>query len=210
MKTLLFFICSHPGLFLVLIGVIGESVCDWKELKTSILKIVFVLLLVVGLVAEFWEAAKSDRDVAVLQQQTATLVASNLELEKQIQPRRITKEQNDEIIRDLYSWRFIKNKCEVHITVAGYDTEARVFAQQISDVLANKCGFKVLLDTGINLLKPISGFGTKFASHDPPPPGARDISRALARLSISPMSAEVSTNIQDGVLNIEIYPKPLE
>ena len=192
----------------MLIGVVGESVCDWKELKTSILKIVFVLLLVVGLVAEFWEAAKSDRDVAVLQQKTATLVASNLELEQRIQPRRITPEQKEDIIRHLYKWRFIKDKCEVHITVEGYDTEARVFAEQIGDVLSTKCGFKVFLNEGINATPP-SGFGTRFESHDPPPAGARDIALALKNLPISPINGEVSKNVQDGILNIEVYPKPL-
>jgi|ERR1035437_808166 hypothetical protein len=209
MKTLLFFICSHPGLFLVLIGVVGESVCDWKELKTSILKIVFVLLLVIGLVAEFWEAAKSDRDVAVLQHQTAVLVASNLELEKQIQPRRIEPEQRAEIIRQLHSWRFIKDKCSVKIRVQPSDVEAKIFAEQIGDMLAEQCGFQTYTDEGFNASF-ASAFGTKFTVHDPPPPGAREIARALKQLRIEPVTVDMSTNNEDGVLKIEVFPKALQ
>lgn len=48
---------------LVLIGVAGEIICDWKEMGVGRLaraKRISAILLVVGLMMEFWEAAKSD------------------------------------------------------------------------------------------------------------------------------------------------------
>jgi hypothetical protein len=63
-------------LLLVLIGVIGEIICDWKEMGVGRLakaKRISAVLLVVGLMMEFWEAAKSDKDVAAAQLQVKQL-----------------------------------------------------------------------------------------------------------------------------------------
>ncbi|MGH7976520.1 MAG: hypothetical protein ACREC8_07650 [Limisphaerales bacterium] len=73
------FIGRHPGLLLVLIGVAGEIICDWKEIGTGRLaraKKISAILLVIGLMMEFWEAAKSDEEIARLTVQAAD---SNLE-----------------------------------------------------------------------------------------------------------------------------------
>src|ERR1700720_2994888 len=61
------FIERHPGLLLVLIGVAGEIFCDWKEMGVGRLakaKRISAILLVIGLMMEFWEAAKSDNEIA--------------------------------------------------------------------------------------------------------------------------------------------------
>src|SRR5437867_3871593 len=65
------FVARHPGLVLVLIGVIGEVIFDWKEMegKSAWGKRISAILLVVGLAIEFIEAAKSDREVAILTRQ---------------------------------------------------------------------------------------------------------------------------------------------
>ena len=79
------FVCAHPGLLLVLVGVIGESACDWKDLRRSLPKLLFVLVLVIGLVMEFGEAATSDHDIAVAKdgarraQQTNEVLALKIE-----------------------------------------------------------------------------------------------------------------------------------
>jgi len=73
------FIGRHPGLLFVLLGVIGEVIFDWKEMGTGRLaaaKRLSAVILVFGLLIEFWEATKSDEQVAKLGVQAAD---SNLE-----------------------------------------------------------------------------------------------------------------------------------
>jgi hypothetical protein len=63
------FIGRHPGLLLVLIGVAGEIIFDWKEMGHGRLaygKRISAILLVIGLTMEFWEAAKSDKEIAAI------------------------------------------------------------------------------------------------------------------------------------------------
>src|SRR5258706_10997202 len=63
------FIARHPGLLLVLIGVAGEIIFDWKEMghgRLAYAKRISAILLVVGLMMEFWEAAKSDKEIAAI------------------------------------------------------------------------------------------------------------------------------------------------
>lgn len=59
----------------MLIGVAGEIVCDWKEMdgRLASAKRLSAILLVVGLMIEFWEAAKSDEEIAKLSLQSAQL-----------------------------------------------------------------------------------------------------------------------------------------
>ena len=67
------FVGRHPGLLLVLIGVVGEIICDWKEMEGRLAraKRISAILLVVGLMMEFWEAAVSDTDLADTKERTA-------------------------------------------------------------------------------------------------------------------------------------------
>ncbi len=70
------FVIRHPGLLLVLLGVAGEVICDWKEMEGRLAraKRISAILLVVGLAIEFIEAANSDREVAALGKQAATAI----------------------------------------------------------------------------------------------------------------------------------------
>lgn len=62
------FVFRHPGLLLVLIGVAGEVYFDWHDMsgRKGIAKRVSAIVLIIGLIIEFGEAAKSDREVAAL------------------------------------------------------------------------------------------------------------------------------------------------
>jgi hypothetical protein len=61
------FSTRHPGILLVLLGVAGEVIFDWKEMKGRLAwaKRLSALVLIAGLILEFSEAAKSDKDVSV-------------------------------------------------------------------------------------------------------------------------------------------------
>jgi hypothetical protein len=80
------FIGRHPGLLLVLIGVAGEIACDWKEMdgRLARAKRISAILLVVGLMMEFWEAAKSDREIAATKERTALVESNNLVLQANV------------------------------------------------------------------------------------------------------------------------------
>lgn len=60
------FATRHPGILLVLLGVAGEIIFDWKDMKGRLAwaKRISALVLIAGLILEFSEAAKSDKDVA--------------------------------------------------------------------------------------------------------------------------------------------------
>jgi len=60
------FATRHPGILLVLLGVAGEVIFDWKEMKGKMAwaKRLSAIILIAGLILEFYEAAKSDKVVA--------------------------------------------------------------------------------------------------------------------------------------------------
>lgn len=70
------FILRHPGLLLVLVGVAGEVICDWKDMSGRLAraKKISAILLVIGLAVEFIEAAKSDKELAETKERTAVAV----------------------------------------------------------------------------------------------------------------------------------------
>jgi hypothetical protein len=70
----------HPGIVLVLFGVIGEVGCDWKEMggRLARAKKLSAVLLIIGLVLEFWDAAKSDNEVRALSQKIAKIDPLNV------------------------------------------------------------------------------------------------------------------------------------
>ena len=67
------FLARHPGLLLVLVGVAGEVLFDWPEMKGKRVwgKRLSAIILVLGLVLEFVEAAKSDNEVTATKERTA-------------------------------------------------------------------------------------------------------------------------------------------
>jgi hypothetical protein len=81
------FATRHPGLLLVLLGVVGEVFFDWPEMtgKRAFGKKLSALVLVVGLVMEFAEAAKSDREVASMNERTALIESNNLALSLRVE-----------------------------------------------------------------------------------------------------------------------------
>jgi hypothetical protein len=86
------FIGRHPGLLLVLIGVVGEIVCDWKEIGVGRLaraKKISAILLIVGLMMEFWEAAKSDNELAATKERTALIESQVAGLNKEAADARV-------------------------------------------------------------------------------------------------------------------------
>jgi hypothetical protein len=60
------FATRHPGILLVLFGVGGEVVFDWKDMKGRLAwaKRLSAIVLIAGLILEFSEAAKSDKEVS--------------------------------------------------------------------------------------------------------------------------------------------------
>ena len=173
----------------------------------------FWLMVVWGLALELvafgFAFMASNKEIEGLQHKVEDLRASNDALEAQIQPRRITPEQKNKIIRDLYAWRFIEDKCSVKIWVQRFDVEANVFASQIAHILADDCGFKVEFNADVASSSPLT-FGTQFWTHDPAPAGARAISRALKELPLNPMDVELQTNFQNDVLQINVHTKPMQ
>jgi hypothetical protein len=121
---------KHPGVVLVLIGVFGEIALEWKKTKDAWLKKAFWVLLIMGLVLEFREAAKSDLEAAKLEQ-------SNLELQIKLQPRTITTQQ----VRDFMDLtKSITNKIYIKVIVGDSDGETERFAGKIRSML-DEAGF---------------------------------------------------------------------
>ena len=157
------FILRHPGILLVLIGVAGEVVFDWSEMsgRKAFAKRLSALVLILGLVLEFFEAAESDKDVAqareraavaesntVLMQITVAQLNSNnlvlrsnvLALELRVQDRTITPEMRDQAVKLLGGSSGGKT---VHVSVnyGSAGGEAIRYAGQIQQMFA-AAGFK--------------------------------------------------------------------
>lgn len=73
-KSVRFFCWEHPGILIVVIAVLGEVICDWNRKKTlkERLKKFFGMLLVAGLCIEIAEAIKSDKKVALAENDAAS------------------------------------------------------------------------------------------------------------------------------------------
>ena len=149
----------HPGILLVLIGVAGEVICDWKEMgkRLAWAKRLSAILLIMGLAVEFGEAAKSDNEVADTKLHTRLVESNNvalqltveelrsknialesklIELKSTLQPRRITKQQRDRFIELLKTIP----KFPVKVFVGREDSETHSYALQIREML-NSAGF---------------------------------------------------------------------
>jgi len=156
------FTFRHPGLLFVLLGVIGEVACDWKEMdgRLARAKRLSALLLVFGLLIEFWEAAKSDQEVSRLNllSKQIGLDSAQAKLEaSQANERAENTESNNLILQSKLlklevktNWRTIipeENKQFIGITrgitgfpirvrmAANASSEVRSFAQKIREML---------------------------------------------------------------------------
>ena len=77
---------NHPAIFLVVIGVVGETVFDWnkkKEVKERLKKF-FAFMLIVGLVWEIPEASENDKKAADAKERVEMLEFSNAVLSAQL------------------------------------------------------------------------------------------------------------------------------
>jgi hypothetical protein len=78
---------KHIAVVLVLMGVVGVVILDFKKLRTirGGVRLLFDAILIAGLVLEIREAAKSDKEVASLNHQTEELKRKALPRFKQLQ-----------------------------------------------------------------------------------------------------------------------------
>jgi hypothetical protein len=172
------FVLRHPGLLLVLIGVAGEIICDWKDMEGRLAraKKLSAILLVVGLTMEFWEAAKSDEEIAKLKLQTAdsnlaaqraaeesgqaneraantesnnlVLQTRLIELENKIKPRTITPQQRIQFIT------LLKNapKSPVGLYRTSDNTETGTFKIQVGEMLES-AGYPIHNGSSSDIIK---------------------------------------------------------
>ncbi|MGA2658326.1 MAG: hypothetical protein ABSH34_12540 [Verrucomicrobiota bacterium] len=73
------FLINHPGILLVRLGAAGEVISDWREMRGPLARLgkLSAIVLIVGLCLEFWEAAKSDNEVASLKVEAVRLESTN-------------------------------------------------------------------------------------------------------------------------------------
>jgi hypothetical protein len=125
--------------------VVGEIACDWKEMEGRLAraKRISAMLLVVGLMMEFWEAAKSDNEVADTKERTALVESNNLvlrsnimALELKFKPREITQAQHDNFVKILEK----APKNPVWILCHHPSREAEAFISQVRKML-NDAGY---------------------------------------------------------------------
>ena len=208
------FICRHPGLLLVLLGVVGEIICDWKEMGVGRLaraKKISAILLVIGLSVEFVEAAKSDEKVSKTELQVQELRNQNIALETELQWRTITEAQRKIILDSLDANLQFKPKCKVQIVVQQGDAEAVSFMQEISDVLS-KAGFEVEMQAPLTFFdakQPVpTGWQIGVKSNFPAPDGANEIVEAFLKAGLKPISIGVNPSAPDGGVLIQVFHKP--
>lgn len=133
-------------MLLVLIGVAGEIACDWKEMEGRLAraKRISAILLVVGLMMEFWEAAKSDNEVADTKERTTLVESNNLvlrsnvvALEIKLKPRTITPKQIEDFI---FLTGKITNKTPITVHAYSQGDDTMSYAIQI-EIMLEKAGF---------------------------------------------------------------------
>lgn len=120
------FATRHPGILLVLLGVAGEVIFDWNEMKGRLAwaKRISAFVLIVGLILEFYEAANSDKEVsasieragnAEKEAKQASLLATemgttNAQLSLRVEELRSNNLVNFKIIEGLRSNNFVTEK----------------------------------------------------------------------------------------------------
>ena len=212
------FISHHPGLFLVLLGVIGEIVFEWKEMgkgrKALWLK-ASASMLIVGLLLEFLEAADSDELVAETQLHVEELRRSNDALKAEVQWRTITPEQSRTLLDSLNDLRFLP-KCRVSLITTQTDVEAVFFMRQIANIF-KKAGFDVKaqstpfsqVDMGDNPDAPLpTGLSFIVKYNIPAPPvGAVEALLAFRKAGIDTFFG-INEKADEDTLWINVFHKP--
>ena len=135
----------HPGIILVLSGVAGEVICDWKNHSDFLekLKQWFAVILVVGLVWELGEAAKLDSETAHSNERSKQLESTNLvlrgkvaALELKVEGRKITPQNEAIIVAALKRIPRVRTDHPIEIMMrSGGDAEIVKYAVRISRVL---------------------------------------------------------------------------
>jgi len=207
------FICRHPGLLLVLIGVVGEIIFDWKEMGSGRLaygKKISAILLVIGLIAEFAEAAQADQQIVSQELRIEELRNQNDSLEKELQWRTVTPKQKLKILDALHDLQF-QQKCKVQIVADQNDVEAFAFMQDIGNVL-EQVGFEVEMTAPMRFFDPSKplpiGFQMTAKYNAPWPPGASEIIGAFSDAGLPPTAYGPNSSAPDSTLLIEIFHKP--
>ena len=134
----------------MLVAVIGEVVCDWKDMKGNRWKQFFGVLPIVGLAYELIEALSLDSEVSDAKTRAATanerasinelevarLTKENLELKKRIQPRTIISEDRTNFVNLLKDIP----KMPIKVVVGMEDNETVNFAEKVRAML-DEAGF---------------------------------------------------------------------
>lgn len=145
------FMGRHPGLLLVLLGVIGEVACDWKEMEGRLAqaKKFSALLLILGLLIEFWESAKSDEEIARLSIQAAdsNLAAENAAKEAALASGRAASTESNNLALQI---RVLELKAQMQETKTNLAIVVET-ANETRDLLGNSNTTAVLKETKENL-----------------------------------------------------------
>jgi hypothetical protein len=137
-ESVRFFGKEHPGILIVAISVACEVVCDLRTEKTLLerIKIFFGICLVIGLLLEIVEAAKSDIQVEKLREGNLVLktnvLSLSIELAKLKEDRTITPAQQTRFL----NWVKIMPKTPIWVVVCNSFTgETRRFALKVRETL---------------------------------------------------------------------------
>jgi hypothetical protein len=176
----------------------------------------FIFSVAAGVFMEFLalghaipEAVKLEHDVASANERAALVESNNIALVAEIQPRRITEEQKRLIANELREKIRFPINGRVQITAEGYDSEARVYAQQIIEAL-NEGNIYLNVDIESISTERMIDFGIKYIVPPNLPYEVRAIAKALKDGGVVPN--EVSTNFAQGDNLFQIYvgSKPLQ
>jgi hypothetical protein len=179
-----------------------ERVKKWRHKWESF----FWRILLCGLAVEFISFGFS---ITISGRQIESLKSENLVLEKQIQPRRITPEQRKLIADELRNKIPYPVKRRVTITAEGYDSESRIYAQQI--IAALNGGFIYAnVDIGSISTERQIDFGIKYIIPPNPSYEVRTIAQALKDGGVTP--TEIATNSfgDEALFQIWIGAKPMQ
>jgi len=241
------FFHRHPGLIFVLIGVALEGIelrAKWKKRRkhesilteeprwTLWVEFVSLSLVVIGLVLEIPDAAKTDKEASEFRSIAATTESNNLvlrsnivALEAAVQWRTITPTQKDlmkfkvvsEISHISTNTIQLPTKNIIEVRVMENDLEARMFAGSIVDALKN-CGFNAVLRSTMGFIAPDSKLfvGLGFIIKERMDINGRTLLKGNAGLAIyafesiglEPTYLNSDANMDDGSMIINVGHKP--
>ncbi len=207
---------NHPAIILVLIGVVGEVVCEWKSEGDFLEKLGgwFGVILVIGLVWELHEAAKTDHESNEAKERAGRLEHSNLllrekvaELEAALSPRRIEGALRTNLVTRLRSLPAVG---PIIIDSESRDMEVAVFRKQLEAAFAEANIPITRKITGIMITETVVSEGLLFRikAGEPPPLHAQPVLAAFTNAGVA-VVAEQSPRTQSGALEIWVGVKPL-